>query len=253
VHTILKAALREAVAQGLLAANPADRANPPSARAAKAPEIHPWTGPQLSSFLAWADERGCADAVAWRVLAYIGCRRGELLALRWRDLDLDAARLSVRRSVGVVKTKGQGEQIIEGSTKNGRERVVDLDAKTIAALRAWRLARAGLDLRLARDDALIFGDLEGGYLNPDRFSRRFTRALGLARSQLGAEALPMIRIHDLRHTHASLLLKAGVPVKVVTERLGHATVMITMEIYAHTLPGMQAEAAAKFAAIIGGA
>jgi integrase len=252
VHTILKAALREAVAQGLLATNPADRATPPAARAAKAPEIHPWTGPQLSSFLAWGDERGSADAVAWRVLAYTGCRRGELLALRWRDLDVDAARLSVRRSVGVIKTKGKGEQLIEGATKSGRERVVDLDPKTIAALRGWRLARAGLDLRLARDESLVFGDLEGGYLNPDRFSRRFTRSLALARSQLGVDALPIIRIHDLRHSHASLLLAAGVPVKVVSERLGHATVMITMEIYAHTLPGMQAEAAAKFAAIIEG-
>jgi hypothetical protein len=87
---------------------------------------------------------------------------------------------------------------------------------------------------------LIFGDLEGGDLNPDRFSRRFVRSLGLARSQLGADALPMIRIHDLRHTHASLLLAAGVPVKVVSERLGHATVMMTTEVHAHTLPGMQA-------------
>jgi integrase len=104
----------------------------------------------------------------------------------------------------------------------------------------------------ARDEPLIFGDLEGSYLNPDRFSRRFTRSLTLARNQLGVDALPMIRIHDLRHTHATLLLANGVPVKVVSERLGHATVMITMEIYQHVLPGMQAEAAAKFAAIVGG-
>jgi integrase len=252
-HTILKAALREAVAQGLLATNPADRANPPAARAAKAPEIHPWTAPQLPSFLGWANEHGCSDAVAWRVLAYTGMRRGELLALRWRDLDMDEARLSVRRSVGVVKIKGEGEELIEGSTKTGKARSVDIDPRTIAALRSWRVARAGLDLRLARDDALIFGDLEGGYLNPDRFSRRFVRSLMLARKELGTDVLPMIRVHDLRHTHATLLLTAGVPVKVVSERLGHATVMITLEIYQHVMPGMQAEAAAKFAAIIGGA
>src|SRR5215212_1819511 len=84
-HTILKAALRDAVAQGHIVANPAARANPPAAREAKAPEIHPWTAAQLSSFLIWADEQGCSDAVAWRVLAYTGMRRGELLALRWRD------------------------------------------------------------------------------------------------------------------------------------------------------------------------
>jgi integrase len=145
------------------------------------------------------------------VLAYTGMRRGELLALRWRDLDMDEARLSVRRSVGVVKIKGEGEELIEGSTKTGKARSVDIDPRTIAALRSWRVARAGLDLRLARDDALIFGDLEGGYLNPDRFSRRFVRSLMLARNELGTDVLPMIRVHDLRHTHATLLLTAGVP------------------------------------------
>jgi integrase len=86
---------------------------------------------------------------------------------------------------------------------------VDLDPQTIAALRGWRLARASLDLRLVRDESLIFADLEGGYLNPDRFSRRFTRSLTLARTKLGADTLPVIRVHDLRHTHASVLLAAG--------------------------------------------
>jgi integrase len=248
VHTILKAALREAVAQGLIATNPADKAKPPAAREAKAPEIHPWTAGELSAFLSWADGHGCSDAMAYRVLAYTGMRRGELLALRWRDLDTDAGRLSVRRSVGVVKTKGKGEQVIEGPTKTGRQRSVDLDPH--AALRGWRLARASLDLRLVRDESLTFADVEGGYLNPDRFSRRFTRSQTLARKELGADALPIIRVHDLRHT--SVLLAAGVPVKVVSERLGHATVTITLETYQHIMPGMQAEAAARFAALVGG-
>jgi integrase len=252
-HTILKSALRAAVAEGVLASNPADRAQPPSAKEAKAPEIRPWTAGQLSAFLAWSEEHDCTDAVAWRVLAFTGMRRGELLALRWRDPDADAARLSVRRSMGVVKTKGQGEQLIEGPTKTGRQRSVDLDPRTIDALRRYRVAHASLDLRLVRDESLIFSDLNGGYLNPDRFSRRFTRSLALARRQVGAEAVPVIRVHDLRHTHASVLLGAGVPVKVVSERLGHATVTITLETYQHVMPGMQAEAAAKFAALVGGA
>lgn len=234
----------------MIATNPADRAKPPAAKEAKAPEIHRWTAEQLPAFLGWA--HGCSDAVAYRVLAYTGMRRGELLALRWRDLDTKGSSLSVRRSVGVVKTKGEREQLIEGSTKSGKQRSVDLDPRTVAALRDRRRARAGPDRRLAPDDALIFSDLERGYLNPDRFSRRFVRSLMLARKELGADAFPMIRVHDLRHTHATLMLKAGVPVKVVSERLGHATVTITMEIYAHTLPGMQAEAAARFAAIVEG-
>ena len=250
--TILKAALREAAAQGLLATNPADKAKPPAAREAKAPEIHPWTAPQLSTFLAWADERGRTDAVAWRVLAYTGARRGEVLALRWRDLDVDRGRLSVRRPVGLIRTKGEGAELVEGPTKSGRERAVDLDPQTNAALRGWRVARAGLDLRLARDDALMFGGPEGTHQHPERFSRRFSEQLARCRRDLGDTAPPMIRVHDLRHTHASLMLRAGVPVKVVSERLGHSTPMITMQVYAHTVPGMQAEAAVKFAALVRG-
>jgi integrase len=172
-------------------------------------------------------------------------------AKRWRDLDVDGANLSVRRSVGLIRTKGEGAEIVEGSTKSGQERVVDLDPQTIAALRSWRLARAGLDLRLARDDALVFGDLEGRHQHPERFTRRFREQLARCRRQIGEDAPPAIRLHDLRHTHATLLLKAREPVKVVSERLGHASVTITMEIYAHVMPGMQSDAAARFAALIG--
>jgi integrase len=251
VHTIIASGLKAAVDQNVISRNPADRATPPSARDAKAPEMQCWTAPQLASFLRWADDHNRADATAWRVLALTGMRRGEALALRWRDLDVDGARLSVRRSVGLVRTKGEGAKFVEGTTKSGKERVVDLDPRTVGALRSWRLARAGLDLRLARDDSLIFGDLEGHYLHPEFFTRRFTRSLAIARRELGEDALPAIRLHDLRHTHATLLLKAREPVKVVSERLGHASPMITMQVYAHVMPTMQAEAAARFAALIG--
>ena len=249
IHTILKAALREAVAHGLIAANPADKARPPAAREARAPEIRPWTAAELSTFLAWADERGCSDGShgrSWRTPECAEVRR-------WRNLDVEEARLSVRRSVGLVRTKGESAQMLEGTTKSGRERVVDIDPQTIAALRSWRVARASLDLRLARDDALVFGDIEGKHQHPERFSRRFSEQLTRCRRQLGEDALPSIRLHDLRHTHASLMLKAGVPVKVVSERLGHSGPMITMTIYQHVMPGMQAEAAARSAELVGGA
>lgn len=249
VATIVKAALREAVEQGLLAVNPADKARPPAARAARPPEIHAWTGQQLAAFLSWAAEKDCQDVAAWHVLAYTGARRGEVLALRWRDLETDAGRLAVRRSLGLVRVKGEGARLIEGPTKSGRERVVDLDPGTVEVLRRHRLARGGLALQLARDDALIFADLEGKPLHPERFSRRFSEQLERCSRTVD---LPIIRLHDLRHTHATLMLAAGVPVKVVSERLGHATATITLGIYAHVMPGMQAEAAAKFAALVGG-
>lgn len=251
-HTILKAALEDAVKQGLVAKNAAADAKPPSVTAAKAPEMHPWTGSELATFLSWATANASEHAPGWHVLAYTGMRRGELLALRWRDLDTDHSRISVRRSVGVVHVEGQGKQIVEGPTKGRRSRVVDLDEQTLEVLRRWRLERAGIALSLVRDDALIFGSLDGGHSHPERYSARFVEKQAQARRALGESAPPAIRLHDLRHTHATLLLKTGVPVKVVSERLGHGSVMITLETYAHVMPGMQAEAAATFAALMAG-
>ncbi len=109
----------------------------------------------------------------WRLFAVTGMRRGEALALRWRDVDLDAGRLAVRRSAGVVKARGAGERLVEGATRTGRSRVVDLDAGTLAALRAYRAVRGGLALDLVPDSALVLSNLHGSHGHPVRFSRRF--------------------------------------------------------------------------------
>lgn len=252
VFTILRAALSDAVKHGRLATNPTDRATPPSPSEARPPEMKAWTASELSRFLAWAESRDRELALAWRVLAVTGMRRGEVLSLRWRDIDFDRGTAEVRRSVGVVKTKGQGEVIEEGPTKTGRARKVDLDPSTVTALRSYRANRGGLALTLARDDALVFGTLDGSVRHPERFSRRFTEQVAQARRALGEDALPTIRLHDLRHTHASLLLADGVPVKVVSERLGHASPTITLGVYQHVMPGMGKEAADRFAALLGG-
>jgi integrase len=134
-----------------------------------------WTAAELGRFLGWADAEDQDLAKGWRLLAATGMRRGDALALRCRDIDLDAGRLAVRRSVGVVKTKGAGEQLIEGPTKTGRARVVDLDPGTVAALRAYRAARGLLALDFVRDSALVLSKLDGSHRPPERrFSRRFT-------------------------------------------------------------------------------
>jgi integrase len=105
--------------------------------------------------------------MAWRLLAFTGMRRGEALALRWRDVDLDAGRVAVRRSVGVVKDKGRGEQLVEGATNTGQSRVVDLDAGTVAALRTYRAVRGSVALDLVRDTALVLGALDGSHRHPE--------------------------------------------------------------------------------------
>jgi integrase len=249
IHTILSAALGAAVKHHRLTRNPAATASPPSAKQARAPEMHAWTAEQLAAFLGWSAETSQHHA-AWRLLAYTGMRRGEALALRWRDMNLDAGAVSVRRSAGVIRVKGEGAAIEEGDTKSGKPRVVDLDAATVAVLRAHRKQRGSMALQLARDDALVLGDQEGRHLHPERFTRTFGAEVARCRKTLGDSAVPVIRLHDLRHTHATLLLLAGVPVHVVSERLGHASPVITMQVYAHVLPGSQREAAELFASLV---
>jgi len=252
VHTIIHAGLSAAVRDGLVAVNPADKADPPSAKAAASPEMHFWTSEELRTFL---DQRGGAGdglVIAWSLLVSTGMRRGEALALRWADVDFEGARLSVRRSAIVIKHKGEGEEIIVGPPKSGRPRTVDLDPGTLAALKAHKAVQGTLSLALARDNAYVLANLDGSVRHPERFSRSFVAAVSAARKAVGEDRLSKIRLHDLRHTHATLLLAAGVPVKVVSERLGHANAMITLGIYAHVMPGMQAEAAAKFGTLLYG-
>ncbi len=152
----------------------------------------------------------------------------------------------------MVKAKGAGERLVEGPTKTGRSRVVDLDAGTVAALRAYRAVRGALTLDLVRDSALVLSNLAGTHRHPERFSRRFAGQVAQAPKAPGEEQLPVIRLHDLCHTHATLLLADGVPVKVVSERLGHANATITLTVYQHVHPGMGREAADRFAALLEG-
>ena len=250
IHGIISAALRDAVEAGLLPRNPAARAHPPTAKQAAAPEMHPWTAAQLAAFLAWSRQHSELHA-AWHVLAMTGMRRGELLALRWRDLDLDAARITVRRSVGVVKTKDEPEQITEGSTKTSKPRVIDVDPGTVAVLRAWKTGRGSAALVLAKPDALVFGNHEGVFRHPETFSKTFIKTVARCRRDLGDDTVPAIRLHDLRHTHATILLSDREPVSTVSQRLGHTSEVITLTVYAHVLPGDQKRAAARFAELVG--
>jgi integrase len=249
IATILSSALADAVKTARLARNPAALATPPTARQAKSPEMTCWSAAQLAAFLGWAEGKS-QSVVLWTVLAMTGMRRGEALALRWRDIDLEARTVRIRRSAGIVRNAGESAGVVEGDTKSGKPRVVDLDADTVAVLRAWRKQRGLLALQLARDDALVFGDLEGAHRNPEHVSRQFARDLTRCRATLGRENLPMIRLHDLRHTHATILLLAREPVHVVSQRLGHASPVVTMTVYAHVLPGSQRESANLFARLV---
>jgi integrase len=243
LHTIIHKVLGQAVRDGLLLRNPADAATPPSAREARAPEMHPWDAGQLAAFLGWA-EQSSQNYPLWHLLSMTGMRRGEALALRWRDADLEAGTLRVRRSAGMVRNAGESASVVEGDTKSGKPRVIDLDEDAVSVLRAHRKARGAMALQLVASGALVFGDLEGAHRNPEHVSRQFGRDV----ERCGQ--VPGVRLHDLRHSHATILLTAREPVHVVSQRLGHASPVVTMTVYAHVLPGSQREAAGTFARIV---
>jgi integrase len=134
--------------------------------------------------------------------------------------------------------------------ESGKSRVIDVDPQTLATLRAHPAELATISLTLAREDAPVLGTIDGEIRHPERFSLAFKNRLARARLELGDDAMPDIRLHDLRHTHATILLRAGVPVKVISERLGHVGPMITLTVYAHVMPAMQREAATKLAAMV---
>lgn len=136
-----------------------------------------------------------------------------------------------------------------GTSRSGRARVVDIDSETVKVLKAWK-AQRGQVLAFVRPDAVVIGTLDGGPRNPMSVSEMFTRRVAKARKALGADALPTITLHGLRHTHATVLLEAGENPKVVQERLGQTTFTTTMEIYSHATPTMQRSAVDRFAAAL---
>jgi len=240
VHTILHRALKDAVRWGRLARNPADAADPPRASASVQPEIRTWSAPELRGFLeSLADDRYYA---AWVLLSTTGMRRGEALGLRWSDLDFDARRASIRQTVIAVN-----HEVLFGTPKTAKgRRFIELDAGTVAALRAHRQRQLEERLLIGsgwRDLDLVFCKPTGEPLHPERFSRDFAK-----RVERGG--FSRIRLHDLRHTWATLALGAGVNPKIVQERLGHASVGITLDIYSHATPAMQRDAADTVAALV---
>lgn len=251
ISTIVSKAMRDAVAWRFILVSPADAARPPSAKSAAeaAPEMVTWTGPQLGAFLTATKDDRYGPAFAF--LATTGMRRGEALGLRWEDIDLETGRVAIRRARIAVD-----HQAVAGKTKTGRSRVIELDARTVAVLRSWKARQSQERLLVGagyQDEGLVFTFPDGRGYHPERFSREFERKQATYNRLHADGPLPRLRLHDLRHTWATLALQSSVHPKVVAERLGHTTTNVTLNIYSHVTQAMASNAAENVAAQIGGA
>jgi integrase len=250
IHGTLHAALETAVERGHVARNVAALANPPSQKQARSRRAQKaWTAEQLRAFLAHAGERGERLHPALHLAATTGMRRGEVLALPLSALDLDGGRLRVVQSVTVA----EGRLVWDESAKtDAGERMIELDSGTVAVLRTWlevrELERMVVGAAWTDEDGslagpLVFCDEIGRVVDPDRFYRLVVR---LAK----ALDLPVLDAHGIRHSYATAALRAGVPVDVLSKRLGHADPAVTLKVYAHVLGGDDKAAAQRAAAAI---
>lgn len=238
VHLIIRGALNDAVTRGLVNSNVALVAHSPRLRSIPKVEPQAWTAQQLQAFLRAA--AGHRLFPAFWLLAATGMRRSELLGLRWDDVDFKKARVSVNRGLVAVAYELHESQ---GKTRNSR-RSIDLDPTTINVMKAWRDWQAAeQEAAGVESEGWVFTNTDGRPIHPHSISQTFERIADRA-------GVPRIRLHDIRHTHGTLLIKAGVPVKVVSERLGHGNPAFTIDTYQHVLPGMQAEAARTFEQLI---
>lgn len=239
IYQVLSGCLRSACDTGYLTKNPVIISHAPRARRPEELKIKSWSAAELKTFLDCIE--GTPLELVWHLAAMTGMRRGEVLGLRWNDVDLDRHRILVEHTIIEVKGK-----VTASTTKSRRARVIDLDDMTVRRLERHRMQREAS--RIISDEpmdalALVCAQDGGQPLVPQKVSRQFQRLCD-------EFDLPRIRFHDLRHSHASLCLAAGVPIKVVQERLGHHSPELTARIYAHTLPGMQYAAANMFARMV---
>lgn len=244
-HAIVRRALEDALVDGLIDDNPARQARPPRHDPAMQDadeDLQVWTGEQAVRFLAFVDDHPWR--ALWHVALGTGARRSELLGLRWSDVDLAVQQIRIRRALTVV----DGVPRLLG-TKTSRSRTLSIGGSVVAALDRWRREqqeRQRVQAPVWRDRwGLVFTTEEGDHLDPMQLTVTF-------RDLVRRAPVPVIRLHDVRHTHATLLLSVGTPVKVVSERLGHTTIAMTMDVYGHVLPAMDADAADRLDGLLAG-
>jgi integrase len=231
VHRTLSQALAHAVKTGVLFKNPASQVRPPRPQSQ---EIAILSKAEVATILRDAMALGTHSLYLPILVAVTtGIRRGELLGLRWSDIDLKVARLTINQSLERL----QGKTVFKAPKTRNSRRTITLPALTVEALAKHKLAQAEerLSFGLGKPE-LVFAHADGSPLDPDSLTKAFDKLIRAA-------GVRRITFHGLRHTHISHQLMDGVHVKVVSERAGHANVAITLSVYAAFIPNMQADAA----------
>jgi integrase len=231
MHRVLKQALSQAVRWQLLTRNPTEAVDPPKV------ERHRITTYDMPQTAALIDAvRGTRMFIPTLLAVLCGMRRGEIAALRWRNVDLSMGQISI---VASAEQMNSGVRLKE--TKSGRARTVAMSGTVRDELRLHRVQQAQDMLKLGTrltDENFVAAFADGSPMQPTFITHEWVRVIR-------ATSLPRVRFHDLRHAHATHMLSSGIHPKVASERLGHSKVGITLDLYSHVLPGMQEDAAAK--------
>lgn len=239
VHRVLREALHHAVRWEMVARNVCDAVTPPRPERTEAPV---WDDVAVKLFLEAAESNPYRDFFYLALLT--GARRSELCGLRWLNVDLSATRLMVRETRQRITGKG----IIVGVPKTGKSRrtviLDDVAVKLLHAIRGRQLSQAAEYGAAWENTGYVFTQVDGKPIDPDVATQQFAKVVKDSR-------LPHLTLHGLRHVHATRLLQRGVHAKIVSERLGHATIAITLDTYSHVLPGLQEAAIRQLGSIFG--
>jgi integrase len=230
LHATLHAALEMAVKWGLIARNPADAVDPPHSHR---PEMHTLNEDGLNNVLQAA--RKTVYYALFYTLLFTGIRRSEALALRWSDIDLVTGHISINRSIHHLRT---GEIVFRQPKTERSRRMIALSPSACLVLRQHHDNEEALK-EFLKDEDLVFSHVDGSPILPDTVTRAWIRLVRRS-------GLKGIRLHDCRHTHASLMLKQGIHPKIVQERLGHSSIALTLDTYSHIVAGLQEAAALRF-------
>ncbi len=247
VHGAPHKALQDALERGHVGRNVVALADPPTAKDAKSRRSREdvWTLDQLRTFLAATQAHRLGPV--WQFVATTGVRRAEVVGLRWKDVDLEAGRVTIAQTV--TETSRDGLAVQDRAKTAAGERSFHVDPRTVASLRTWRTMQARERLALGpawTTSPLVFTREDGHGHRPKRLSSAFTEAAQHA-------GLDSIGVHGLRHSYATAALRAGVSPEVVSKRLGHADVTVTLGIYAHAFDNDDQVAANRVADAIYGA